>query len=251
MEEKFLFALEANRQKAEALGARIRPITDLQQAHRCLSGNRDSEGFGLLAQKGHLEWSLEALAIQKAYTALFTDEQVNNALLRLLEAISARQEVTVCCLSPHARRKEPLDIRIVPLRIFVSAQSGRQYCMAYNRQLRRIHSYRMDYILDVTPGEAAEDFGYLREKLDAMQTRMWGVSPAADDNPGGRAAETVTFTVEFSEKEEYIFTRLDREKRCGTVERVDNHHYLFSATVSDGGELIPWIRTFLCRYRNN
>ena len=55
MEEKFLFALEANRQKAEGLGARIRPITDMQQAHRCLSGNRESDGFNFLAQKGRLD----------------------------------------------------------------------------------------------------------------------------------------------------------------------------------------------------
>ena len=52
MEEKFLYALEENRQKAEGLGARIRPVTELQQAHRCLSGNRESDGFNLLAQKG-------------------------------------------------------------------------------------------------------------------------------------------------------------------------------------------------------
>ena len=74
MEEKFLFALEANRQKAEALGARIRPITDMQQAHRCLS------------QKGRLDLSLEALAVKKQFTGLFSDDEANNALMRLLEA---------------------------------------------------------------------------------------------------------------------------------------------------------------------
>ena len=86
MEEKFLFALEANRQKAEALGARIRPITDFQQVHRCLSGNRESDGFNLLAQKGRLDLSLEALVIDKRFTALFTDEEANAALERLLSA---------------------------------------------------------------------------------------------------------------------------------------------------------------------
>ena len=86
MEEKFLFALEANRQKAEALGARIRPITDLQQAHRCLSGSRESDGFNLLAQKGRLDLSLEALAVKKQFTALFTDEEVNWCLDVLMEA---------------------------------------------------------------------------------------------------------------------------------------------------------------------
>ena len=66
--------------------ARIRPITDMQQAHRCLSGNRESDGFNFLAQKGRLDLSLEALAVKKQYTALFTDEEANNALMRLLDA---------------------------------------------------------------------------------------------------------------------------------------------------------------------
>ena len=79
MEEKFLQALEENRKKAEALGARIRPITDLQQAHRCLSGNRESDGFNILAQKGRLDLSLEALAVKKQFTSLFNDEEANNA----------------------------------------------------------------------------------------------------------------------------------------------------------------------------
>ena len=86
MEEQFLRALEENRIKAEALGARIRPVTDMQQAHRCLSGNRESDGFNLLAQKGRLDLSLEALAVKKQFTALFNDDQANNALMRLLEA---------------------------------------------------------------------------------------------------------------------------------------------------------------------
>ena len=86
MEEKFLFTLEANRQKAEALGVRIRPITDFQQVHRCLSGNRESDGFNLLAQKGRLDLSLEALSVKKQFTELFTDDEANNALMRLLEA---------------------------------------------------------------------------------------------------------------------------------------------------------------------
>lgn len=86
MEEKFLFALEANRQKAESLGVRIRPVTDMQQVHRCLSSSRDSDGFHLLAQKGRLDLSLEALSVKKQFTALFTDDEANNALMRLLDA---------------------------------------------------------------------------------------------------------------------------------------------------------------------
>ena len=86
MEEKFLAALEENRLKAEKLGVRIRLVEDMKQAHRLLSGSRTSDGFGLLAQKGQLKLSLEALAIDKRFTSLFTDEEANTALDRLLDA---------------------------------------------------------------------------------------------------------------------------------------------------------------------
>ena len=33
----------------------------------------------------------------------------------------------------------------------------------------------------------------------------------------------------------------------GTVEKIDDHTYRFSADVYDASEMIPWIRTFICR----
>ncbi|MBQ7801684.1 MAG: hypothetical protein IJ375_05105 [Oscillospiraceae bacterium] len=85
MEEKFIAAWDANRVEAEKCGVRMRPL-DLGGAKRVLSGRRTSDGFNLLAQKGKLKLSLEALAVDKRFTALFTDEEANEALTRLLEA---------------------------------------------------------------------------------------------------------------------------------------------------------------------
>ena len=51
-----------------------------------LSGRRLSDGFDALAAKNRLDLSLEALAVDKRFTGLFTDEQANEALTRLLEA---------------------------------------------------------------------------------------------------------------------------------------------------------------------
>ena len=48
--------------------------------------HKESDGFFLLASKGRLDLSLEALAVKKQFTALFTDEEANNALTRLLDA---------------------------------------------------------------------------------------------------------------------------------------------------------------------
>ena len=89
MEEKFISAWAAAREKAAALGVKMRPVAAeeaMKSAHRCLSGQRLSDGFNALKDKGHLELSLEAIAIDKRYTVLFTDEEANEALTRLLEA---------------------------------------------------------------------------------------------------------------------------------------------------------------------
>ena len=88
MEEKFTSAWAAARAKAETLGVKMRPVAQadaLKTAKRTLSGNRLSDGFNQLLACGHLELSLEALVIDKRYTALFTDEEANEALMRLLE----------------------------------------------------------------------------------------------------------------------------------------------------------------------
>ena len=85
MEEKFIAAWEANRSAANLMGIRMRPL-DVKSAKRVLSGSRLSDGFNDLASKGQLKLSLEALAIDKRFTSLFTDEEANEALSRLLEA---------------------------------------------------------------------------------------------------------------------------------------------------------------------
>lgn len=85
MEEKFIAAWENNRAVANLMGIRMRPL-DLKSAQRILSGSRLSDGFNELASKGQLKLSLEALVIDKRFTALFTDEEANEALNRLLDA---------------------------------------------------------------------------------------------------------------------------------------------------------------------
>ena len=89
MEGKFVAAWLTNREKAAKLGVRLRPVEEadaMKTAHRWLSGHRESDGFHILADKKHLELTLEALAVDKRFTSLFTDEEANNALIRLLNA---------------------------------------------------------------------------------------------------------------------------------------------------------------------
>ena len=89
MEQKFIATWAKAREEATKLGIRMRPVADadaMKTARRFLSGNRESDGFTALESAKRLDLSLEALAIDKRFTALFTDEEANTALMRLLDA---------------------------------------------------------------------------------------------------------------------------------------------------------------------
>lgn len=89
MEQKFIEAWMENRERAAKIGVRMRPVepaTAMKNVHYALSGNRISDGFNILADKGRLDLSLEALVVDKRFTALFSDEEADNALMRLLSA---------------------------------------------------------------------------------------------------------------------------------------------------------------------
>lgn len=89
MEREFITAWAKARAGAAVLGVRMRPVAEvdaLETAHRVLSGNRESDGFAALMDAGRLDLSLEALATDRRFTALFTDGEANTALMRLLDA---------------------------------------------------------------------------------------------------------------------------------------------------------------------
>lgn len=168
----------------------------------------------------------------------------SGVLAALFTAMREKRAVTVSNLS---RREDlPRRCRIVPLRVFISVQSGRQHLVAYLPDRDLFRSYRVDYLSDVRPDEPVPDFDILRAELDRMQSKMWGVG-VKRNKCGPERLEHVEFTVRADSNEEYIVRRLEREKRIGTVEKLDEHTYRFSADVYDTGEMIPWIRTFICR----
>ena len=168
----------------------------------------------------------------------------SGVLAALFTAMGEKRAVTFTNLS--RKKGTARRIRAVPLRIFISVQSGRQHLLAYLPDLNVITAYRVDYLSSVKPEEETPRFDELRAELDRMQRGMWGVS-VRRGRLREEALEHVEFTVKIKEGEDFIVRRLEREKRIGTVERIDGETYRFSADVYEVGEMVPWIRTFLCR----
>lgn len=179
------------------------------------------------------------LAYKHHYITGAMDSEV---LYSLFEAIHEKRAITIETIN---RFKDiASDNLVVPLQIRFSAQNGRQYLMAYTPSTKRISSYRIDNIVTVKIEDACEQFDELREKLKGMQVHMWGVSTQSRSK---ERLEHVDFTVRYGNYEQFIHKRLEREKRCGIVERIDNNSSRFSVDVYDSSELVPWIRTFICR----
>lgn len=168
----------------------------------------------------------------------------SGVLASLFTAMREKRAVTVSNMS--RRRDMPRRNRIVPLRVFISVQSGRQHLLAYLPEYNHFQSYRVDYLSNVKLEEPTPRFDELRAELDRMQSKMWGVSVKRNKGDAEHL-EHVEFTVKVEDNEEYIVGRLEREKRVGTVEKLDENTYRFSADVYDSSEMIPWIRTFICR----
>lgn len=144
------------------------------------------------------------------------------------------------------RADEPRKNRIIPLRIFISVQNGRQHLLAYQPDFNSIKAFRIDYLSDVKLCEPTPRFDELRAELDKMQSKMWGVT-TKKNRRSEEYIEHIDFTVKLGDNEEHIVRRLEREKRVGQVEKIDDNTYRFTADVYDTSEMIPWIRTFICR----
>lgn len=183
----------------------------------------------------------DAFAFKHHYITGAIDSGV---LAALFAAMREKRAVTVSNM--NRKRDLPRRNRIVPLRVFISVQSGRQHLLAYLPEYNSFYSFRVDYLSNVKLEEPTPRFDELRAELDRMQSKMWGVS-VKRNKWGKEYLEHVEFTVRVGDGEDYIVQRLEREKRVGTVEKIDDHTYRFTADVYDTSEMIPWIRTFICR----
>ncbi len=164
-------------------------------------------------------------------------------LCRLFQAIHEKRKIVVETI--HKAKEHSSENEVIPLKILISVQNGRQYLMAYTPKFKRIGAFRIDNIVSVKSGNVSERFDELRGKLERMKPHIWGVS--TQSHTGHDRMETVEFTVHYEKGEEHIHHRLEREKRCGTVEKIDEHTSRFYAEIYDAAELIPWIRTFIGR----
>ncbi len=164
------------------------------------------------------------------------DSEVLLALCACMEEGRAA-EITIF----SRKRKQELRHGVFPVRLYFSAESGRQYVLCYHYKYRRPMFFRLDGIRRVRALSPEPQAGEAGARWQALERRLWGVSYP------GRAPEHLEMRVRAEPHEFFIPERLTREKRHGEVRRLDETTWLFSADVADASEMLPWIRTFTGR----
>ena len=165
----------------------------------------------------------------------------SDVLSEIFDAIRNRRTVSGVYKVKNAEQGE--SVLLAPVKVLISAVNGRQYVIAYNICENEFKTCRIDFLSDIKQGKEFTDFERIAERFSETERFMWGVNCSMHtDN-----LKKVEFDVCVGENEEYIIRRLMREKRCGTVTRKNDGIYTFSAEVFDITELIPWIRSFVCR----
>lgn len=163
----------------------------------------------------------------------------------ILHALDSELLYTVLAAATESRRieietqdkKHPL----FPIKVYISTQTGRQYILGYHLIHKKPMFFRLDTVLSVKTLDTEPRAAELIREYEGYSRGLWGVSTR------GGELQHVELKIHVDDGEEYIIRRLQREKRCGEVTKLDEHTYLYTADVYDPSEMLPWLRTFIGR----
>lgn len=226
--------LRTQKQKRETLYALSEDRVNLKRWDAAAAFYSEAAPLGVIGSfvQDRLTERLPFFRFKHHYLLNALDSEI---LCTLLTAIGERQTVRFSTRSQK--------ISAIPLRLYIGTQTGRQYLLGFSAHRQRFSFYRVDLMDQVSLGEPFVWTEELQEQLLSFCAHSWGVT-------AGNSEQTlvhVEMTVYAGPHESFIVQRLNREKRCGQVQQVDESHWRFTAEVYDALELLPWLRTFIGR----
>lgn len=165
----------------------------------------------------------------------------SDILYQLLEAIRSKCITDLTVLSRKKNARETYH-SVVPYKIYVSTQTGRQYLLGLNLRLGKFDFLRIDAIRKVDKKETYADFDELAGRYEKFAKHVWGTSVN-----NVRKVVHLDMYIHASRDERYIVDRLNRERHNGTVTKVGEETYLYSVDCFDASVMKPWIKTFIGR----
>lgn len=113
----------------------------------------------------------EKFAFKHHYITSAIDSEI---LCQLFQAIHEKRSIIVETIQKE--KEHCSENKIIPLKILISVQGGRQYLMAYVPRFKRMNAFRIDNIVSVKFDKVSDRFDELRDRLEKMKPHIWGVS---------------------------------------------------------------------------
>lgn len=186
-----------------------------------------------------LEPDKEYLAFKNHYIMNAYDTEIIEAVM---QGIYEKRQIEIVNFSRRGNQER--SWQVIPLKLYVSTQGGRNYLLCMGAKNNQPLSFRIDYIQKVTVKDVWPAFDKALEEFEKASKHMWGVICTKD-----RKLEHIEIDIYVGPGENFIIRRLRRERRCGIITRIDDETYRFSADVFDAYEMVPWIRTFFGRIK--
>ncbi|MGM0125569.1 hypothetical protein IGI37_002968 [Enterococcus sp. AZ194] len=132
-------------------------------------------------------------------------------------------------------------LKIAPVSLYISTETGRQYLIGYARK-NRLSSFKIENIQGTSIGETIDNYEELKDRFARVKNTSWNGS--FNDRPLQHLRVRL-FIIEG--KEDYLVSRIQREQRMGTHRRLDSTTVLFEIDLIDLFAINPFLRTFIGR----
>ena len=196
--------------------------------------------FGIIGQylKNRYPNYPENFIFKHRFIAHTLDDNILSTVLK-----GMRENRTVKFSNFASRTQTLTEHSGLPLKILISAQTGRRYLLVKLLTGHRIAVYRLDHIKTVKFGEKSTDFPEWRQKADTLLACSWGSTIRLS-----RHADSFEMDLYIDEETElFVLHRLQREKRHGQIEKIAENHYRYTIQVTNAGELMAWVKSFTGR----
>ena len=186
---------------------------------------------------------LENLSLYRSTDIHFKHHYLSNALdseimLKLLAAIYRKKSVILTVKSQN--------VEIVPIKILYKIQKGEICIAGVNIKSQRSQIWKLSNIDIVEECNEEPFFQKYQEQISNALKYSWGGN--LSDNLAN--LDYVEFDIVYSEKLLHVYKRLQKEKKHGKIERINEYRVHFSIDVSDANEMVPWIRSFFAYIEN-
>lgn len=231
--------LKDEKQGSKLLYSRNEDSVELQKWSEAIAYFSEADPLGVIGSTlmDKLETPPDHYRFKHHYMIHAMDSEI---ILQIVKAIGERRRIKITNFS--VKSDKPIEHTVYPLKIFVSTQGGRQYMLCYNFRFKHLMFFRTDYIKSVTMDEVETEYEKYEGYFKKFRKNLWGTSIGV-----GFTVEHLEMTLHFESDERFVVDRLEREKRNGRVELVDENTCKFITDVYDANELMPWLRTFIGR----